>query len=204
MKLRSLFLASVVFNAGSLYAAVVSPICPTTSTNAAGADPTGCGVLITIGTSGATITVTGTGPFDNPSAEDTTVGVINNSGKLLSSVTLTATDASGAFGFDGDGIQIFTSANGVPIGSGGATGYEGPTSAFNLAGVDASGGGTLIVNFSPGIAAGGSSYFSLEGDPATAAGGISVSGVPEPSTFGALGAGLFGIVGWIRYRRPRS
>src|SRR5438270_6739864 len=143
MKLRSLFLTGAVFSAGSLYAAAVSPICPTTSTNNTGADPTGCGVLITVGTSGATITVTGTAPFDNPSADDTTVGVINNSGKLLTSLTLTATDASAGFGFDGDGIQIFTSANGVPISSGGATTYEGPTSTFNLAGVDAAGGGTL-------------------------------------------------------------
>jgi hypothetical protein len=204
MKLRSLFLAGAVFSAGSLYAAAVSPICPTTSTNNAGADPTGCGVLIVVGTSGATITVTGTRPFDNPSADDTTVGVINDSGKLLTSLTLTATDKSDAFGFDGDGIQVFTSVNGVKIGSGGATTYEGPTSTFNLAGVDALGGGKLIVNFAKGIPNCGNSYFSLEGDPTTASGGLSVSSVPEPGTFGVLGAGLVGLVSVFRYRRSKS
>jgi len=204
MKLRSLFLAGAVFSAGSLYAAAVSPICATTSNNNAGADPTGCGILITVGTSSAKITVTGTGPFDYLTADDTTVGVINNSGKVLTSLTLTSTDASGAFGFDADGIQVFTSANGVKIGSGGATGYEGPTSTFNRAGVDVSGGGTLVVNFAPGIANGGNSYFSLEGDPATASAGLSASSVPEPGTFGALGAGLLGLVGAFRYRRSRS
>ena len=202
MKLRTLFLAGAVFNAGSLYAAAVSPICPTTSFNNSGADPTGCGVLITVGTSGATITVTSTGPFDG--VEDTTVGVINNSLHPLTSLTLMATDASGAFGFEDDGIETFQAVNGVVIGSGGASTYEGPTSTFNMAGVDASGGGTLIVNFSPGIAVGGNSYFSLEGDPATAGGGITVGGVPEPGTFGALAAGLLGLVGLVRSRSSMS
>jgi PEP-CTERM motif len=204
MKLRSLFLAGAVFSAGSLSAAAVLPICPTTSSNVTGADATGCGVLITMGTSGATIAITATGPFDG--VEDTTVGVINNSLKPLTSLTLTATDASGAFGFEGDGIQTFTSVNGVVIGSGGATTYEGPTSTFSLAGVDAAGGGTLVVKLSTAIAAsGGSTYFSLEGNPATAGGGISVGGaVPEPGTFGALGAGLLGLAGLVRCRRSRS
>ena len=204
MKLPALFLLGAALSAGTLHAAAVSPICPTTSFNNAGADPTGCGILITVGTSASTITVTGTLAFDDVSGEDTTVGVINNSGRLLTSLTLTASDASGAFGFDGDGIQTFTALNGVPIGSGGATGYEGPSSTFNMAGVDAAGGGTLIVNFARGIAVGGSTYFSLEGDPATAVGGVSVSGVPEPGTFGALGAGLLGMAGLLRYRRSRA
>ena len=71
-----------------------------------------------------------------------------------------------------------------------------------MAGVDAAGGGTLIVNFAPSIAVGGRTYFSLEGDQA--AGGVSVSGVPEPGTFAALGAGLLGVAGLLRYPRSKA
>lgn len=188
-------------------------VCPLTSLNDAASgngtpDATGCGVLITFGASGSpTISVTGTAAIDN--SEDTTVGVINNSSNTVSSLTLHATDASDAFGInDGDGIESgYTITNGVAVGSGGATGYEGPTSTFDLSGVDSSGGGTLVVNFAPGIAPGGNSYFSLEGDPATAGGGISVgpsSGVPEPSTYGLLAIGLLGLLGVAKRRFGRA
>lgn len=198
-------LGGVVCGGAFATALTAAPVCPTTSSNSAGADPTGCGVLVTFGASGSpTISITGTGPYDG--VEDTTVGVINNSSSTVSSLTITASDASDAFGFEGDGIQTFTANNGVTIGTGGATGYEGPTSTFNQAGVDSSGGGTLVVDFSPGIAAGGNSYFSLEGTPASAGGGISVgpsTGVPEPSSYGLFAAGLLGLFGFAKRRFKR-
>ena len=120
-----------------------APICPTTTSNSVGADSTGCGVLITIAAGGAeTVSTTGTGPYDG--SDDTTVGVINNSSTALT--TLTLNDPSGvAFGFEGDGIQTFTANNGITIGTGGATGYEGPNSTFSLN----SAGTQLTVTFSP-------------------------------------------------------
>ncbi len=200
--MKCLLLAGALLSAGSLYAA--SAICPTTSSNSTGADATGCGVLITFGASGApTISITGTGPYDG--SEDTTVGVINNSKSVVSTLSLTSASGTDAFGWDGDGIeQGFTSVNGVTIGTGGATGYEGPTSTFNQAGINSAGDGTLIVNFAPGIAVGGSSYFSLEGTPSIG-GGITVGGsAPEPGTFGALAAGLLGLAGLVRYRTAKK
>src|SRR5579884_3083129 len=135
----------------STFAMVLSAaaICPTTSNNNTGADPTGCGVLITYPANGnPVVAITGTGAYDG--SDDTTVGIINNTTSAITSISLNATDASDAFGFEGDGIQTYASdiQNGVPVGSGGATGYEGPNSTFNLSGVDSSGGGTLVVNFS--------------------------------------------------------
>src|SRR5579885_2101283 len=110
----------------STFAMVLSAaaICPTTSNNNTGADPTGCGVLITYPANG------------NP-VDAITVGIINNTTSAITSISLNATDASDAFGFEGDGIQTYASdiQNGVPVGSGGATGYEGPNSTFNLSGV---------------------------------------------------------------------
>ncbi len=213
MKIRSLLIAGALFGAGSLYAA--SAICPTTSSNSTGADPTGCGVLITFASGGATVSVTGTGPYDG--SDDTTVGIINNGLAPLSSVTLSA--SNGAFGFEADGIQapqFSPSSNGVAIGTGGATTYEGPDSTFDLSGVDggtcsgtpvscSSGDGTLVVNFATPIAAnGGTDYFSLEGDPSVGTGITVGSGAPEPGTFGALAAGLLGLAGFVRYRTAKK
>jgi len=193
----------------STFAMVLSAaaICPTTSNNNTGADPTGCGVLITYPANGnPVVAITGTGAYDG--SDDTTVGIINNTTSAITSISLNATDASDAFGFEGDGIQTYASdiQNGVPVGSGGATGYEGPNSTFNLSGVDSSGGGTLVVNFSgSGITPGGTAYFSLEGDPSTAGGGIVVGpSVPEPSTYGLLATGILGVFGLVRRRQKHS
>lgn len=207
MKLN-IILVSAVLSSGSLYASTA--ICPTTTYNNATADPTGCGVLITLTspTSG-TVSITGTAAYDS-GGDDTTVGIINNSSAPISSVTLTA--SNGAFAFDGDGIQVFTSQNGVATGTGGATEYEGPDSTFNLSGIDSgtcsgtpvkcgTGNGTLVVDFSMAIAPGGSDYFSLDGDPSIASGVTVGSTTPEPATFGVLGAGLLGLAGLLRFRK---
>ena len=151
MNFRCLILTGALVWAGSAFAA---PICPTTSSNATGADTTGCGVLITDSASGATLSLTGTGPYDG--SEDMTVGLINNTGKSISSFTLTSTGAD-AFGFDQDGIQAYTSLNGVTIPSGGVSGYEGPNMTFDTTGV-VGGDGTLVINFTTALADGANTY----------------------------------------------
>jgi hypothetical protein len=194
MKINRHWLIGLLFCAGTTFAA---PICPTTANDSTGADATGCGVLINYTGTGGTVTLTGTGPYDG--SEDETVGLMNNSGKALTSLTLSST--SGAFGFDGDGIQSYSSNNGVAIPTGGATGYEGPNMTFNLAGVDPSGNGTMIINFTTALANGGTSYFSLEGPPSL---GFSVgANSPEPASMAMLASGILalGVVGLRRRRK---
>ena len=160
-QLTKLLLAGGLLTASSLFGAA---ICPTTSSTT-GTDASGCSLLITFASAGTTITTTDIGPYDG--VEDVTVGVINNTSNTISTLTLNSSSGTDAFGFENDGIQTFTATNGIAIGKGGATTYEGPNSTFDMSGV-VGGDGTLVINFAPGIAAGGSDYFSLEGTPASA------------------------------------
>lgn len=196
-----LFLAGGLLTASSLFGAA---ICPTTSSTT-GTDASGCSLLITFASAGTTITTTDIGPYDG--VEDVTVGVINNTSNTISSLTLNSSSGTDAFGFENDGIQTFTATNGVAIGTGGATTYEGPNSTFDMSGV-VGGDGTLVISFAPGIAAGGSDYFSLEGTPAigggiTVGGGGNPGGVPEPANLLMLGTGLGAVGLLIRQRRGK-
>ena len=145
---------------------------------------TGCGVVITVtavnsaGVATAfTLTNAGNGnPYDG--VEDTLIGIVNNSSGTLNSITLS--NSTSAFGFDGDGICTFSSAV-----SCGTTGYEGPDNTFsNFLGA------TGTVNFTTGLAVGGSTWFSLEGTPS----GIVSATTPEPTSIVLLGSGLAGIL----------
>ena len=121
-----------------------------------------CGVLITVNPDGSTtVTTSGQGPIDEQ--EDTLVGVVNNSNALLENVSLNGADT---FGLDGDGLcdavyNVCTSPTEY-----GPTGYEGPGTSFTVTNANAG-----LVNFSPVLAPGASSYFTLESAP------FSVSGV---------------------------
>jgi len=104
------------------------------------------------------------GPFDG--GDDTLVGIVNNSSASVKAVTVSG-PGSGLSGFDGDGIcsgdyGTWAGSSGCPYGP---TGYEGPGTSFVTS--------TLLpdsaeVDFTGGLAAGKSAYFSLEGALATA------------------------------------
>lgn len=163
---------------GSLASA--ASVCPTTSnTN------TDCGFLLTIGT-GNKITgavVAGANPYDG--SDDALVGIINNSGATYNgSFMLTGSgNGGGIFGFEGDGICAYTSA---AYCSSAATGYEGPINTFSNIN---SGGTSGTINIT-GLAAGASTFFSLEGSPASIGAPIIGPSAPEPGTSMLLGGGL--------------
>lgn len=129
---------------------VVGQSPPFTQCPAIGLD-TSCGVLISITDSGANcLTDPSQGPYDG--IEDTLIGVQNNSSSPVASLTVSSTLP--AFAFDGDGICAFVLNSGC-----GATGYEGPGTSFSGISGDLKSG---TVNFTPALAPGASTYFSLE------------------------------------------
>ncbi len=137
-------------------------------------DVTGCGALITVtgvdsGTGAATFfTVKNLGngnPYDG--ADDTLVGIVNNSGHPLNSITLTApvTGAEALFNFEDDGPCHY---NGQSPCNPSPADYQGPQNTFT----DINNGKTSgTVLFSPAIPSScegqfcNSTWFALEGTP---------------------------------------
>ncbi|MCA1836606.1 MAG: hypothetical protein LC721_09880, partial [Actinobacteria bacterium] len=119
-----------------------------------GASPS-CAILILINPDGSVSVLSdpSVGPYDG--AEDTLVGVENQSNTTITSVALSS--SQDILGFDGDGICSGLFANTPPPCPLGPTGYEGPNTRFTI--VDAFHG---TVNFPSGLAPGASTYFSLE------------------------------------------
>lgn len=133
--------------------AVAVPSPPFTECPAIGAD-TSCGVLVQVADGGTNIySDPGQGPYDG--ADDTLIGVVNDSIKPVASLQLSSdTDL---FGFDEDGLCTFTPIQpGCPFGP---TGYEGPNTSFSNVSPDGSGG---VVNFTTPLTPGATAYFSLE------------------------------------------
>ncbi|HUO37029.1 MAG TPA: hypothetical protein VMU34_03920 [Mycobacterium sp.] len=126
-------------------------VCP-----AIGGD-TDCGVVITINDAGAQVSVTGQGPYDG--ADDTLVGVVNNSKRPLRSLILSS--SSDIFGFDGDGLTSYGGAGNASD----STGYGGPNANFSAINAGMTSG---TVNFVTPIPVGGSTYFGLENSVANA------------------------------------
>jgi hypothetical protein len=92
------------------------------------------------------------GPFDG--IEDTLIGIQNDSSQAIASIPVSSQSGKLLFGFDGDGLCTFISCTwSAP------TGYEGPGVSFTNISADQTSG---TVNFSPAIAPGGHTYFSLE------------------------------------------
>jgi hypothetical protein len=165
-------------------------------TTSAGNNPLGPEFIITESSTGAFSTAlnpvysTDPGPYDGN--DDTYIGVINNSSTPLHSITVSSPNA---FGFDGDGIDTFTT---FTSSTGDTTGYGGPDVTFINISADLS---TGTVVFGPnGIAGGGGTdIFSLE--EAVALNTLVVtSGVPEPSTWAMMMLGFIGL-GFLARRR---
>jgi hypothetical protein len=185
-------LAGLLASTALMASGTANALCPASVGTPLGS-ATDC-VTITLNSNGtASITdptVPGSAVFDVPASEDTLINVINNSGGVVNALNLSSNLT--IFGFDGDGT--FANANGA------LNNYAGPNTSFsNIAANLLSG----TVNFTGGLANGGSAFFGLE-EPVTAANFTQVSSVPGP----IAGAGLPGLllagggfVSWLRRRR---
>lgn len=151
--IRTLFGGAVICAAALAQAPPSTPFrqCP-----AIGASNS-CGVLIVVNANN-TVSVyrdKNIPPYEN--SDDTVTGVLNNSGRTITSLPLKS--GTDIFGFEDDGIcskSITPKPSGCPFGP---TGYEGPGVSYSNISSDKHSG---TVNFSPGIPPGGSAYFGLE------------------------------------------
>jgi hypothetical protein len=163
----------------------------------------GCNLTITF-SGGSTVNTTLGDPNAYDGVEDQLVGVVNNSGSTLNSITLSGANI---FGFDGDGagepgvgctVDLTGGTHGcLSTGPFGPSGYEGPNTSFTI--VDGNDG---TVHFTGGLANGSTAWFSLE-EPASLTNfgvtGVS-TGTPEPSSLVLLGSGFLSLLGLARRR----
>src|SRR5215475_12899403 len=128
---------------------------------------TGCGILITVfqadsngNATNYSVDLLGNGnPYDG--LDDFLVGVINNSGGPLTSITLTTAAGSPlpAFQFGKDGVCKFNKNDCFLRGST-VTGYEGPNNTFTVTDPTFN---TGTVNFTTSVASGTNTWFALDG-----------------------------------------
>jgi len=190
MKFSFATLGMLLIGAGAAWAANTTP-CP-----AVGSDTNGCEFIIyvtAVNSSGAATQFTvvlnapDQGPYDG--VEDTLVGIVNNSGSVLKSITLP--NGAGQFGFDGDGACIGTYSPGPTAAQclGGVFTSTDPndylsSTATSVSNVTSTSG---TINFN-NIAAGGTSWFDLEG--ALTANQLGGAATPAPSSLVLLMIGL--------------
>ena len=150
--------------------------------------------LITLNADGtATLSNDATQSPTYDGSDDTYVGVINNSGHTVSSLTLSASDD--IFGFDGDGLTAY----GIAGNSMDPSGYGGPDAYFTSISADAQSG---MVNFIGGLSSGSTAFFALEEavDSASFSQVTVTSGAPEPSLWVLMISGV-GMLGSVLRRR---
>lgn len=159
-----------------------------------GNDTLGPALVITISSAGVASIASGPGSAQGPydGSDDSYIGVVNNYGKTINSLSLSSSGAP-IFAFDGDGIDTYGAVK--VSGNPDTTGYGGPTGYFTNITSFTSG----TVNFFGGVASGGTAFFSLEAPPSLSTftgpgGGVTTGGVPEPATWAMMlvGVGLMG------------
>ena len=165
----------------------------------------GCNIIATVNPDGSVTVVPGvrgSAPYDG--SEDQVIGVVNNLGAPLFSLTLSG---SQIFLFDGDGICAgYTSA--CTLDAGHPTTYEGNNGVSSVDGTGGAAGQSFTIvdtdngtiNFIGGLANGANAFFSLEEPPNIAGLTIVVGGVPEPSSIMLLGSSLLGASFALRKR----
>jgi len=177
----------------------------------------GCSSLITVNGNGSTTVANDPGQPTNQgvvgpqNVNDAVIGVQNNSGRPLTSITITGAstpDGGGTFAFDASGSVSLTVS--CPVANPGVTGYEGTAGEtfVNLTSTNVPcDGGT--VNFSPAIQPGGSAYFFLERPvingtiSVTPGNPINATPVPAGSIGVLLGAAFIFVYG-MRLRFART
>lgn len=165
-----------------------------------GSNTAGPSVVILLNSNGTATVVApaySTGPYDG--ADDTFVGIFNNSGATVGSIHLTST--LDIFGFEGDGINAY-GASGNAIDT---SGYGGPFAYFTNVNAAKTIGD---VNFIGGIANGAFSYFSLEENLDAAAFTAPITttpgGAPEPASWAMMMLGFAGLGAMLRRRRSAT
>jgi hypothetical protein len=202
---RSLYLAAFAVMAFGFPALSTTP--PYSECPAIGSD-TSCAILVVINAGGSVSVYQDTtqGAYDG--SDDTLVGVWNNSTSTVPSVNLSSTTLP-VFGFEADGICTFAPFTGSSYCSGtyyqtDPGDYAGPANTFtNISSNQQS--GTVV--FTGGLAAGASTYFSLEdtltaGSITGSTGGGTTS--PAPTSIILVMTGLAGAILFHTLRNKRA